>query len=290
MSLVLAQLSAMGWGPELAQLVIRGVLRRWLSARALMLAHPHMVRPMLCGLAAVCLWAIGRRAGAARAAGNGQQAAELLKWPTRLAATPVKIWASPLRACADASAEDSVRTIDLYDDEADEPARHGTPAPTLELRDETGIDSPAPSPGVLAAWDAGATDGGADTAADDDLPTPSTAQLLSRLQAPRRFKASTWQPSARTSTTNSDAANDAQSVVAEQAEQQRAAAAAAKQKRDEKRAQSGPLSLRSRALLEARQSCEVYSTSSKRWLTGTIVAADEVLPNTVKVGRCTSAP
>ena len=223
------------------------------------------------------MWAMRWRAQLAQ-----QRRAALSAQPTEqveLACSPaggLLLVISPTKAAAqrlqqeDLLAElDSVRTVDLYEDDCDVHV-HGSPAPQLAAA-------------ITAAPVADAEEQAAAEEAAESLPTPNTANLLNRLQQPRSFKASSWQPTSRSTTTG---AEDAQAVVAQQAEQQRTAAADAAQKRAAKRGQttgSGALGSRSRALLESRQSCEVYSASSKRWLAGSVIATDEVLPNTIKV-------
>jgi hypothetical protein len=220
------------------------------------------------------------------------------------AATTVAV--SVPRVCEEVAVENSilsVATIDLYDDDVADEALHGSPAARIELPQtddavqvpdksiESSGDCALVTMSKTATADGGASDD--DCENDGDMPTPSTASLLARLQAPRRFKTAAWQPhtSARRVTQNN---NEAQMIVEGQAQQQRAAAAAAKQRREEwqqrrvaaaaaaKRAESeGDLRRSGSQMLQPN--CEVYSTSSGAWIAGTYVAADEILPNTVRV-------
>ena len=253
----------------------------WLATARRLAATPQLSYYLIYSLACTAMWAMRWRAQLAQ-----QRRAALSPQP--MAAQPVcspagaglllESPAGTLLLVVSPSAEqrapedllvalDNVRAVDLYDDDCDVHV-HGSPAPQLAA--------------VMAAVEQQAA---AEEEAESLL-TPNTANLINRLQQPRRFKASSWQPSSRSDATG---AEDAQAVVAQQVEQQRSAAEDAAQKRAAKRAKStastssGALGSRSRALLESRQPCEVYSASSKRWLAGSVIAFNEVLPNTVKV-------
>lgn len=257
--------------------MVRQIPAHWVEAARALLGRPVVGKSLVCAaIATLCLWVLRWRARVARGttAVKGVSTIVVDKVP---------------QSCEEVAVENSIlsiATIDQYDNNAaDDHAVHGSPAPRLELS-QTSDPATARSAGhaAVARSKTGTTGSGAsdsDGEIDGDLPTPSTASLLARLQAPRRFKTAAWQPrtSARSSTQNS---NEAQTVVEGQAQQQRAAAAAAKQRREEKRAESASnLSLSARQTLQPN--CEVYSTSSGEWIAGTYVAADDVLPNTVRV-------
>lgn len=268
---------------------------RWLEAARALLGKTNN---LMSALTTLCLWALRWRA---KARTTSLSDPKLLAWPVRIS--------TPTDACPGQSNEKvapvdtsmlSVATIDLYDDEeALEEAIHGTPAPRAEVQEPidpvvgTSVDKQvytavAPKLDVVIALETGSTDEcalheGEGTQAEE-LPTPSTARLLTRLRAPRRFKMASWQPQTRTRTVDAVAANQTQVGIDDQAQGQRVVAETVTQRQDESRTESESGSCRSggQVLLEAQPNCEVYSASSRCWLAGTYVAAD-VLPNTVKV-------
>lgn len=272
--------------------MVRVLPGRWVeAARTALLGKTAVGKSLACAaLAALFLWVLRWRArvGRARVSAGRQTSTPLTKEVTTFAGCPPVL---------------TITTVDLSGDDAVNEPDHDTTTPQVELPQTNGPVARGlaalrqtqrtetdrlPDLGVLTTSATGTT---ADSASDDDggpdheLPTPSTAKLLARLQAPRRFKASTWQPrtDARNSSLVALATNEAQTVVEGQAQQQRAAAAAAKQRREEKR-EASEAGLHRSGSQTLQPNCEVYSSSSGSWVKGTFTPVDEaIMPNTVRV-------